>query len=213
MEGIAKEGAVTTIPASGVLPLENGDRLTRAEFHARYEQHPEIRRAELIEGVVHVPSPMGKPHSLRAGWVERWIGRFLDDHPEAEAFPGVTVRLDADNEVQPDLVLLRLLPGERDEAAYVDRTPELVVEVSGSTVSFDLHDKMNVYRRAGVQEYIVWRVYDGAIDWFELRDGKYERMAPDERGIIESSVFPGLRLDVAKMLAGDLAGVLAEQQR
>lgn len=64
-----------------------------------------------------------------------------------------------------------------------------------------------------MQEYIVWRVYDAAIDWFELRDGKYERMEPDERGVIESKVFPGLRLDVAKMLAGDLAGVLAEQPR
>ncbi len=203
---------MTTV-ASSILPLENGDRLTRAEFHARYEQHPEIRRAELIEGVVYVPSPMGKSHSRAAGSIQRWIGRFLDDHPGVEMFPGVTVRLDADNEVQPDVAVLRLRPGEADERGYVDRAPELVVEIAGSTVSYDLHDKMNVYRRTGVQEYIVWRVYDGAIDWFELKDGRYARIEPDEHGVIESRVFPGLRLAVGKMLAGDLAGVLEEQRQ
>ena len=124
-----------------------------------------------------------------------------------------TIRLDADNEVQPDVAVLRLRPGEGDARGYVDRAPELVVEVAGSTVSYDLHDKMNVYRRNGVQEYIVWRVYDGAIDWFELKDGRYERLDPDEHGVIESHVFPGLRLAVDKMLAGDLAAVLEEQLR
>jgi Uma2 family endonuclease len=60
-----------------------------------------------------------------------------------------------------------------------------------------------------VREYIVWRVLDGAIDWFRWEDGEYRRVEPDERGLIESTVFPGLRLDVAKMLAGDLTGIMA----
>ena len=38
------------------------------------------------------------------------------------------------------------------------------MEISGSTVSYDLYDKLTVYRRHGVQEYIVWRVYDQAIN-------------------------------------------------
>ena len=51
---------------------------------------------------------------------------------------------------------------------------------------------------------------DHAIDWFRLRGGRYVRLEPDAHGLIHSEVFPGLRLAVAKMLAGDSAGVIAE---
>jgi len=202
-----------TSPASGVRPLENGDRMTREEFHALYEQHPEIRRAELIEGVVHVPSPVGLDHSESDGLMMSWLAAFVGQEPRLRLLPNATLRPDDDNEIQPDLCITEIRAGERGRGKFLDRAPELVVEISGSTVSYDLHSKMEIYRRAGVQEYIVWRVYDEAIDWFELRDGRYERIEPDERGVIASRVFPGLRLDLAKMLAGDLAGVLAEQAR
>lgn len=201
-----------TMLESAALPLENGDRMTRAEFHRRYKQHPEIRRAELIEGVVYVSSPVRFDHSRPDGRLMRWLGSFAGTRTDMELLPNTTVRLDADNEVQPDISMMRVSPDEQQAWRYVERAPELVVEISGSSASYDLHEKMNVYRRTGVQEYIVWRVYDAAIDWFELREGVYARLEPDERGVIESRVFPGLRLAVAKMLAGDLAGVLAEQQ-
>jgi Uma2 family endonuclease len=86
-------------------------------------------------------------------------------------------------------------------------------QVAASSASYDLHDKLCAYRRNGVREYVVWRVLDGSIDWFCLRDGDYVRVKPDAEGIIESEVFPGLRLHIAKMLTGDGAGVLAELAR
>ncbi len=55
-------------------PLNSGDRLSRAEFERRYSTQPEIKKAELIEGVVYVSSPVrtqqhGIPHSLSSsGW-------------------------------------------------------------------------------------------------------------------------------------------------
>jgi Uma2 family endonuclease len=88
----------------------------------------------------------------------------------------------------------------------------LVVEVTASTASYDLHDKLRAYRRNGVQEYIAWRVLDSAIDWFSLQNDEYVRLEPDEEGMIESRVFPGLWLDVPAMLSGDLAGVLKKLQ-
>ena len=128
-----------------------------------------------------------------------------------------TVILDEDNEFQPD-AFLRLdsaLGGSsrvgRDD--YVYGAPELVVEIAASTVSRDLFEKMNVYRRNGVREYIVWRTQDRALDWFRSREGKYERAAPEADGIIRSEIFPGLWLAVDKLLNGDLAGVLAELQK
>lgn len=98
------------------------------------------------------------------------------------------------------------------EDGYLEGAPELVVEVAASSASYDLHDKLRAYQRAGVQEYIVWRTLDNALDWFELSNGAYVRREPDAQGIIESRIFPGLRLDIIKLLAGDAAGVLTTLQ-
>ena len=86
--------------------------------------------------------------------------------------------------------------------------PELAVEVSSSTVSIDLNSKFEVYRRTGVREYVVWRVLDKQIDWFMLRRGKFVRLKPDENGHYRSHVFPGLWLDPAAMIRGELTTVL-----
>jgi Uma2 family endonuclease len=95
---------------------------------------------------------------------------------------------------------------------YLEGTPELIVEVAASSASYDLHVKREVYRRNGVQEYIVWRVYDRQIDWFRIEDARYVTVPPDASGVIHSRVLPGLRLAVSALLTGDLAHVLAEVQ-
>lgn len=211
---ILRRGAVTSAPVSLPVSLESGDRLTRAEFHRRYCLRPDIKKAELVEGVVYVPSPTRFAfHSRQHGSVLLWLGAYAARHPGVRCGPEPTVFLDADNEVQPDAVLFRDPAPQGGvrlrEDGYLEGAPQLVVEVAASSASYDLHDKLRAYQRAGVQEYIVWRVFDAAIDWFRLREGEYERVSPDERGMIESQGFPGLRLDVARMLAGDDAGVLA----
>jgi Uma2 family endonuclease len=197
-----------------VMPLESGDRLTRAEFHRRYCQHPEIKKAELIEGVVYVASPVrfekhGKPNMAIVGWLYAYVART----PGVEFADNATVFLAGDAEVQPDALLFWPAPrgaGVRiTEDGYLQGPPDLVVEVAASSASYDLHDKKEVYRRAGVPEYAVWRIIDGALDWFDLQDGVYVRREPGADGIIESRVFPGLRLAVPALLAGDHAAVLA----
>ncbi len=192
--------------------LESGDRLTRAEFHRRYCAHPEIKKAELVEGVVYVGSPVRVLHAEPHGIVVFWLNGYRMYHPGLRVGDNATVMLDGDNEVQPDACLwYEETPGPREtEDHYLEGPPQLVVEIAASSASYDLHDKMRAYRRNGVPEYVVWRALDDAIDWFSLRDGEYVRVDPDEHGVIESGTFPGLRLNVPKMLAGDLAGVLAE---
>ncbi|MBA2447299.1 MAG: Uma2 family endonuclease [Chloroflexi bacterium] len=192
--------------------LDSGDRLTREEFHRRYCARPDIKKAELVEGVVYVASPVrvthGRPHAL----VLAWLGFYQAKTPGVDFADNITVWPDAKNEVQPDACLWREEPGgpRVSQDGYLEGTPQLVVEVAASSASYDLHDKKEAYRRSGVREYVVWRVLDGAIDWFRLQGGEYVRLDPDARGVIESAVFPGLRLDIGKMLAGDLAAVLAE---
>ncbi|MBL8188941.1 MAG: Uma2 family endonuclease [Acidobacteria bacterium] len=196
------------------LPLEPGDHLTRAEFERRYHSMPEVKKAELIEGVVYMPSPVrhkshGKPH----GKMMTWLGVYSAAKSETDFSDNTTLRLDQDNEPQPDGVLrIDEAHGGRSrvtEDDYLEGSPELIVEIASSSASYDLREKLNVYRRNGVQEYIVWRVYDEQIDWFSLQDEQYVLLHPNEDGIVESRVFPGLRLKVAAMLSGDLATVLA----
>lgn len=201
--------AVSAVPI-----LESGDRLTRAEFHRRYCARPDIKKSELVEGVVYVASPVRQDgHGSETGIVQLWLQTFAVGLDGLDVGDNSTVFLDADNEVQPDAFLLwrdPAKPGAHLTArGYVEGAPLLVVEVAASSASYDLHDKLRAYRRNGVQEYIVWRTQDRAIDWFRLYEGEYIRVEPDADGIIESSIFPGLRLSVPAMLAHDRAGVLA----
>lgn len=204
----------TTDVDVGSLPLESGDRLTRAEFHRRYGAHPEIRKAELIEGVVYVASPVRQGvHGQQSSEVITWLGVYKSRTAGVNVGDSSTVYLDADNEVQPDACIYWDPPrgsGARlTEDGYLEGPPQLVVEVAASSASYDLHDKLQAYRRAGVLEYIVWQVLIRKLSWFRLHEGRYLPVEPDAEGIIESSIFPGLRLAVPALLAGDLAGVLA----
>ena len=196
------------------VPLESGDRLTRDEFHRRYCARPDIKKAELIEGIVYVASPVRhEGHGKQHGAVVGWLFAYAAGTPGVDVSDNATVFISEKSEVQPDACLFRVSPQAGSlrvtGKGYLEGSPELVVEVAASSASYDLHDKLEVYRRAGVQEYIVWQVYEGRIDWFRLHEGEYRRVEPDARGIIESTVFPGLRLAVAGMLAGDFAAVLA----
>ena len=156
--------SVTTATAF-VPPLENGDRLTRSEFERRYEAMPRLKKAELIEGVVYVGSPVrhdqhGQPDSD----THTWLGTYRRGDAGTTAANNTTARLDLDNEPQPD-ILLRIARGGHSqigEDGYVEGAPELVVEIAASSASYDLHDKLRAYRRSGVQEYIVWRTLDRA---------------------------------------------------
>lgn len=192
-----------------------GDHLSRAEFERRYSAMPHVKKAELVEGRVYMPSPVSSqhcdPHFDFVGWLA--IYRF--------ATPGVvggadgTVRLDLDNEPQPD-GMLRILPAcggrTRIEDGYVAGPPELVTEVAVSSASYDLHEKLHAYQRNGIQEYVVWRVEDAAIDRFVLRDGSFEKLAIDRSGVLKSEVFPGLWLDAGAMVRGNVARVMAVVQ-
>jgi len=194
--------------------LENGDRLSRAEFERRYNLMSDLKKAELIEGVVYVPSPLrynrhGKPH----GKIIAWLEVYAASTPGVEVADNATVRLDLDNEPQPD-ALLRLdqESGGRSrisEDDYVEGAPELIVEIAASSASYDLHDKLRAYRRNGVREYLVWLVQDRVFRWYILEQGEYRQQQADSLGMLSSPFLPGLRLDVQALLRGEMSRVLS----
>lgn len=194
--------------------LESGDRLSRAEFERRYLARPDLKKAELIEGVVYVSSPVcieqhSEPHAAAIAW----LGYYRAMTPGLRIADNGTLRLDVDNEPQPDVCLwideryggqTRIAPDD-----YLEGAPELIVEVAGSTAAYDLYDKLNAYRRSGVKEYLVLLPNEQRIIWHVWHEGEYVILAPDEQGILRSQVFPGLWFDAARFWQGDIAGLLA----
>ena len=201
-----------------IQPLKHGERLARSEFERRYEAMPHIKKAELIEGVVYMPSPVrmdihGRPHADIMGW----LATYRAVTPGVDLGDNATVHLDPNNEPQPD-ALLRLEPekggnSRLSNTGYIEGAPELIVEIAGTSADYDLHDKLEAYQRNGVQEYIVWQTEDKRLDWFQRVEGAYVLLTPDTNGVIESEVFPGLRLAIDALLEGDLATVLSELQK
>ncbi len=213
MVDLSAEQHAQPTPIQPLPPLESGDRLSRYEFERRYAADPYIHKAELIEGVVYVASPLrferhAEPHSQ----LITWLGVYQAFTPSLRLGIEPTIRLDEDNQPQPDGVLL--LPAHVGGTAhltaddYVEGAPDLVVEVAASSVAIDLNTKLNVYRRNGVKEYLVWQIYENQVSWFGLHDGTYVPLLTDADGVLKSQVFPGLWLATSALRQGDMQSVL-----
>lgn len=197
--------------------LENGYRLTTSEFLRRWETLPDIKHAELIEGTVFLhPFRRADSHAEPQGSMEGWLGYFAAYSSGVKFYSNPTLILDGDNAPQPDSVLCYTpATGGRaciNKKGCLTGAPELICEISSSSAALDMNDKLDSYRRSGVQEYIVWLTGERRLCWFVLEDGKYIPLA-ERNGILKSRVFPGLALDVEALLSLDGARVLAVQQR
>ncbi|MDQ2732089.1 MAG: Uma2 family endonuclease, partial [Armatimonadota bacterium] len=190
----------------GVGLLEAGDRLEQPEFHALYEAMPQGFRAELIGGIVHMPSPVKLPHSRVQTRAILWLDQFEQATPGTECLLTPSVVPGGNSEPEPDAVL-RILPSHGgaswDEDNYLTGVPELFVEVSSSTAGFDLGEKRAAYEQAGVPEYLVLLERQRQARWFVLEDGKYIELVMDDAGVMKSRIFPGLWLLPEALFSGD----------
>jgi Uma2 family endonuclease len=210
--------AISTKRATSPIPrLEAGDHLGQATFHERYEAMPPDFRAELIGGMVIVPSPLsaghGEYHALIMGWLTNYWG----------ATPGVRVRDNATailgdtSEPQPDgaLVVDPAYGGQTtvSDDGYTVGPPELIVEVASSSESIDLNAKRRDYEQAGVLEYVVVVIRQRIIRWFVRQEGRFQERQAGIDGLFKSSVFPGLWLNQTALLQLDFSQVLATLQQ
>lgn len=205
-------------PSARIPSLEAGDHLSRDEFERRYEAMPNLKKAELIEGVVYMsPAVRWDFHAGPHAKLMTWLGTYWAAASGVSVGDNGSIRLDMGNEPQPDaaMIIRPELGGQAriDKDGYIEGAPELVAEVSASTASIDLHAKLRVYLRNGVREYIVWRVMDRAIDWFALRQDQYVPLPVQPDGTVRSETFPGLWLDIESMLDLKLTVVLKTLER
>ncbi len=187
-----------------------GDRLSRDEFLERWERMPALKKAELIDGVVYMPSPVSLTHSGYDGLSHLVLSSFAARTPGSGFFPNATWLM-LESAPQPDSCLCWLPPSGtlktiRDLATGV---PDLIVEVSLSTRSYDLGPKLALYQKAGVPEYVALLVEEERIEWRVLEQGSYGLMQPDTDGIFRSRAFPGLWIESAAFWRKDQARLLA----
>lgn len=186
-------------PAEAVARLLPGTRMSRDAFHELYRLTPEKFKAELIEGVVYVSSPVHIRHSRPHLRIAHWLGCYLDETPGVDAFDNTTSILSSESEPQPDACLI-VLPEFGGQVRFQnDQMPEgpidLIVEIANASEEIDLGVKKTVYQNAGVREYLVVLAKSENIRWFHLRKNGYGELHPDREGIHRSIVFPGLWLD------------------
>jgi Uma2 family endonuclease len=193
-----------------IKPLIAGDHLTWEEFEARWDAMPEVKRAELIGGVVYIMSPMTVPHGEKSVDVSTWLRLYAVETPGCHSPGPATWRMLGDAP-QPDacLRIIEECGGKSHlEGKYVAGAPELVAEVCYSSTDYDLHQKMELYHRAGVDEYVAVLLGEQEIRWRCWGENGYVVVPVPADGIMRSRVFPGLWLNVPAMLQGDMARVL-----
>ena len=198
-----------------VEPLVAGDKLSWHEFIRRWEGEPEMENAELIGGLVYMPTPVRLSHGEMSSRVGFWLCHYTIYTPGCEGGTRATWRMGDYDGPQPDQ-FQRILPshgGQSDmERVYPRGAPELIVEVSLSSKDYDLHEKKNLYETAGVCEYVAVLLREREVRWFRLTDEGYSMQSPDARGVIKSAVFPGLWLDVPALLSERTKEVLSMLQ-
>lgn len=191
-------------------PLKAGDKLERREFIARWDQMPDLKRAELIDGVVYMPSPLSRSHAHSEGLVGTILGLYALSTQGCESGHQATWYMLKDAP-QPD-AFLRILAEYGGQSKVVDDfyygAPELAVEVCVSSTSYDMNQKKELYLRAGVQEFLAVLVKEKVVRWHRLEEGAFVLIAPDAQGLARSRVFPGLWLNHAALLAGDGTALL-----
>jgi Uma2 family endonuclease len=196
------------------LLFEAGDRMDREEFLARWEEMPDLKRAELIDGVVYLPSPVSLEHGDKEVLLTVWTGTYASRASKVQALSNTTWMMEEKSAPQPD-VALRVRPEFGGQSRNVRRVqefaggaPEFAAEVARSTRSYDLGPKLKLYERAGVREYLAALVEEQRLEWRVLRENGYELLPPDAVGVLRSTVFPGLWLDEAAFWANDTSAVL-----
>jgi Uma2 family endonuclease len=199
-------------PVVTATDLVTGEHMNVEDFLRRWEELPDLKNAELIDGVVHVPSPVSREHGSLDFLIHWWLAHYAQATPGCNGGSNSTWLM-LDSAPQPD-AYLRILPSHGgqsgDEKRFCTGAPELAVEICLTSTEVDFGPKRKLYQRAGVREYITIERLWKRIVWRALDENAvYVPQETPVDGIMRAQVFPGLWLDVAAFWADDGAKMLA----
>lgn len=169
---------------------------------------PAKTRAELIGGIVYMPSPLKNDHGDIHATIIGWLWTYKSQTPGTKLVDNATCILGNDSEPQPD-ASMTIAGGQTrvNTKGYLSGAPELVVEVASSSEAYDLFEKRRDYEKYGVGEYLVLLVRENRAVWLVREEGKFVEMN-DKNGILRSRLLPGLWLDVNSVFRNDNALLL-----
>jgi Uma2 family endonuclease len=196
--------------------LLEADCLTSDEFLRRWEEIPDLKRAELIDGIVYMSSPVSLDHGDYELFLGNWLGFYSMATPGSRSSLEATWVMGERQVPQPDITL-RVLPeygGQSGIAGeYHSGAPELIVEVAVSSHSRDFGAKKRLYERMGVREYLIVAPRVEELACFSRTPQGFQPIGTGADGIFRSQCFPGLWLDMKALWDLDLARMNAVLQQ
>jgi Uma2 family endonuclease len=186
---------VNVVPAAPISPRPK--RWTATELHRAIGQDAfdSFRKLELIEGVLYEKMGQNEEHVTTLWWTQVALqAAFASD---GVVVGGSNLHLDEYSEPEPDVLVLRTRPVRIPTPAEV----VLLVEVSDTSLSFDLGRKAALYARHGIPEYWVVDVTNRLLYVHRLPDpatGTWQ-----ERRVLAHTlsveVLPGKQLPIAEL--------------
>ena len=160
------------------------------------------RHIELIRGELREMSPISIWHSILVAWLNRWSFRHAPEETWIWVASGIGIP-ELDSVPQPDLTWIRQDISRKHHPQPADVM--LLIEVSCSSLSYDLGEKKDLYARAGIQEYWIVDADGRKVHVFRNPSGNQynESITVGSEESIASLAEPTALLDVAKLfLAG-----------
>ena len=190
----------TAAPTTGLVPEKR--KFTVAEYYRMTElgilQHTE--RVELLDGEIIVMAAIGVPHAIGVNRVNQAFAEVARNRFTVSVQN--PVHLDDYSEPQPDLAIVRLREDSELTSHPGPADTLVAVEVSDSTLAFDLGAKARRYAAAGIPEMWVMNLPGDCIDRLDQPGpAGYARHTVFRRGEnISPAALPDLEFAVADLL-------------
>lgn len=176
--------------------VEVAERMGVEEF---FRDAPEDQKAELIDGVMIMPSPPLTIHEQLFSFLFRLLGGYTEELELGEILGSRTaVALDANNAPEPDILFVSADRRHIIQEKGVMGAPDLVIEIlSAGTVRYDRGTKFDAYERAGVRELWLIDPYGPTgTEFYCLEGGRFQPFISDADGILRSAAVSGFWIDV-----------------
>lgn len=175
----------------------NSDEFLRMAEIGLFDEQP---RVELIDGIVREMSPINPPHAFTVHSIYAKCTELLS--PAEMVWIQNPISLGAFNTPEPDIAILRSSALQKRDKLPTAADVILIIEVSDSSLEFDLVTKKRQYAEAGIAEYWVVDIpHQQIIQFLDPKSSDYQSQNTFSPGqTITSAALPQLQFPVAILI-------------